>query len=451
MEKLLPQNIEAECGVLGSILLDPEATALVAEFLYPEDFYRDAHRTIYETVIELYQRHEPADFITICDALSRKSKLGDVGGDGYITSLVNQVPTSGNVEYYGRIVERTATLRRLIHAAGQIAAIAYEEADAETAITASEELIYQIAHSRQSGHESSLMEVMHRYIAKLERLKQARKDGHVIGLPTGFYHLDQMLAGLQPSDLITLAARPGVGKSSLALAIARYVARVSSGLGHRVLIFSLEMSEEQLASRLLSMETGIDQTLLRTANFGDDDAIWDAIVHGADQLSDEQIWIDDTPTVTITQMRSRARRIQSQRGVDLIIVDYMQLARAVTDEKKSIENRLQEVSAISRGLKAMAREIDVPVLALAQLSRAVEQRAEKIPQLSDLRESGTIEADSDIVILLYQDQQIQMADGRIVVNALVAKQRNGPTGTIPLIFQRNLTEFTNPDDDVKGA
>jgi replicative DNA helicase len=382
VEKLLPQNIEAECGVLGSIIIDPEAIVQVSDFLHPDDFYRDAHRTIYEVILQLYEEHEPADFITICDELERRNKLEEVGGASYITSLVNQVPTSGNVEFYGRIVERTAILRRLIHAAGQIAAIAYEEVDADIALDKAEKLIFEISQRHARSDFSHMREILAEYMNKLDQLHE--HHGSIVGVATGFTDLDRLTGGLQKSDLIVLASRPGVGKTSLAMSIAHYAALKYH---NSIAFFSLEMSKDQLAQRLLSMDAGIDQHRLRTGRIEEDE--WDRIVYAMDTLSEANIWIDDTASITPMEMRSKIRRLHAQHGIDLIIVDYLQLMQATIGGKRN-ENRVQEISEISRSLKGLARELNLPVLALAQLSRAVENRQSKVPQLSDLRESGCL-------------------------------------------------------------
>jgi replicative DNA helicase len=386
VEKLLPQNVEAECGVLGSIIIDPEAIIQVADFLQPEDFYRDAHRTIYETILQLYDQHEPADFITICDELERRNKLESVGGAAYITSLINQVPTSGNVEYYGHIVERTAILRRLIHAAGEIAAVAYDEVDANVAMDRAEQLIFGISQRQTRSGFSSLSEILTDYMVKLDQLHERR--GSVVGVPTGFTDLDRLTGGLQKSDLIILAARPSIGKTSLALSVAHNTA---AKFKHSVAVFSLEMSKEQLVQRLLSMDAGIDQQRLRTGWIEDDE--WERIILAMEHLSEASIWIDDTAGISTMEVRSKARRLQAEHGIDLIIVDYLQLMQATIGGKRN-ENRVQEVSEISRSLKGLARELDVPILALAQLSRTVESRQSKVPQLSDLRESGCLAGDT---------------------------------------------------------
>jgi replicative DNA helicase len=390
VEKLLPQNIEAECGVLGSIIIDPEAINQVADFLHAEDFYRDAHRTIFEAVLHLYEQHEPADFITICDELARHNKLDQVGGAGYITSLINQVPTSGNVEYYGRIVERTAILRRLIHAAGQIAAVAYEENDAEVALDKAEQFIFEISQNHARSDFSALRDLVSDYMDKLEALHERR--GSIVGVPTGFTDLDRLTGGLQRSDLIILAARPAVGKTSFALSLAH-----NATIKHKrsVAVFSLEMSKEQLLQRFLSMDAGVDQQRLRTGWIEDDE--WERIVTSMGRLSEANIWIDDTAGISTMEMRSKARRLVAEHGVDMIIVDYLQLMQSDMGGKRN-ENRVQEVSEISRSLKGLARELNVPVLALAQLSRTVESRQSKVPQLSDLRESGCLATETPVYL-----------------------------------------------------
>jgi len=434
VEKLLPQNIEAECGVLGSIIIDPEAIVQVADFLHPDDFYRDAHRTIYEVILHLYEQHEPADFITICDELERNNKLEEVGGAGYITSLINQVPTSGNVEYYGRIVERASILRRLIHAAGQIAAIAYEEGDADVALDRAEQLIFGISQKHARADFSLLRDILSQYMDKLDQLHERR--GTIVGVPTGFTDLDRLTGGLQKSDLIILAARPAVGKTSMSLSLAHNAAVKYQ---QSIAIFSLEMSKEQLVQRLLSMDAGIDQHRLRTGWIEDDE--WERIVYSMGTLSEANIWIDDTAGISTVEMRSKARRLHAQHGIDLIIVDYLQLMQATIGNKRN-ENRVQEISEVSRSLKALARELNIPVLALAQLSRAVESRQSKVPQLSDLRESGSLEQDSDLVMFIYrEDVYNPESERKNIADIIVAKHRNGPIGEVSLYFQANQTRF----------
>src|SRR6266576_183380 len=435
LEKLLPQNIEAECGVLGSIIIDPEAIVQVSDFLHADDFYRDAHRTIYEVILQLYEQREAPDFITICDELERHNKLENVGGASYITSLINQVPTSGNVEYYGRIVERNAILRRLIHAAAQIAATAYEETDADVALDRAEQLIFNISQRHARSDFALLRDILSAYMNKLDQLHERR--GTIVGVPTGFTDLDHLTGGLQKSDLIILAARPAIGKTSMALSLAH-----NAAIKHQssVAVFSLEMSKEQLVQRLLSMDAGIDQQRLRTGWIEDDE--WERIVYAMGTLSEANIWIDDTAGISTVEMRSKARRLHAERNIDLIIVDYLQLMQSMSGSGKRNENRVQEISEISRNLKSLARELNVPVLALAQLSRAVESRQSKVPQLSDLRESGSIEQDSDIVMFIYRDDVYNPeTERKNIADIIVAKHRNGPVGTISLYFQASKTRF----------
>lgn len=434
MERPLPSNIEAESGVLGSIIIDPEAIIQVADFLYADDFYREAHRTIYETIVRLWGRSEPADFITLCEELERLGRLENVGGASYITSLVNQVPTSGNVEFYARIVERAATLRRLIHAAGQIAAIAYAgEGDVDAVLEKAEQLLFAISQRRVRNDFSPLKEILAVYLETLDRLYQNR--GSIVGIPTGFRELDHLSGGLQRSGLILVAARPSLGKSSFALSLARNAAK----RGFSVAIFSLEMSKEQLVQRLVSMDAGIDQQHLRSGWIKDDE--WDRIVYASETLAEANIWIDDTAVLTPLEMRTKARRLQMKYGIDLIIVDYLQLMQSRAGDTRNL-NRVQELDEISRGLKALARELNVLVLALAQLSRAVEGRQSKVPQLSDLRDSGALEQAADIVTFIYRDDVYNPdSERKHIADIIIAKHRNGPTGEVPLYFQASQTLF----------
>ena len=389
-EKLLPQNVEAEAGVLGSLLIDPEAMSQIADFLKPEDFYRESHRVIYEASQDLYEGGTPADLITLIDELQRRGKLDEVGGPSYVSSLANQVPTSANVESYARIVERTSILRRLIHAAGQIAGIAYNEPDANVALDQAEKLIFNVTQRISHAEFEHIRDTLREYLDKLGQLHGRR--GEIVGVATGFSDLDKMTGGLQRSDLIILAARPAVGKTALALSVAH---GATLRYGHSVALFSLEMSAEQLVARFLSMDAGVDQQKLRTGWIDDDE--WDRISDSVGRLSEASIYIDDTPGITLMEMRSKARRLKMERGVDMIIIDYLQLMQGTVSGRAG-ENRVQEISAISRGLKELARELDVPVLALSQLSRAVESRTDKKPQLSDLRESGCLAADTPVYL-----------------------------------------------------
>jgi replicative DNA helicase len=439
MEKLLPQNLEAERGVLGSIIIDPEAPDRVVGFLQASDFYRDAHRTIYEAVLTLAGQGQSADFITICDELERCNKLEDVGGASYITSLINQVPTSGNVEYYGRIVERTSVLRHLISAAGRIAAVAYDEVEVSVALEQAEREIFEISarYLLAQSSDIGMGELMAQYLQLLDARFENR--GRIVGVQTGFTDLDRLLGGLQRSDLDILAARTSIGKTALAVNIA-YNAAIK--FKRNVGIFSLEMSKEQLAQRFVALDSNVEQQKLRTGRIEDDD--WPALIATVGHLAELGIRIDDTSGISLMQMRSRARRWIAEYGIELIIVDYLQLM--TTGDNRKYENRQVEVAAISRGLKNLARELHIPVLALAQLSRALESRQSKVPQLSDLRESGGIENDADVVMFIYRDEVYNPeTERKNQADIIVAKHRNGPVGEVVLYFNQAQSRFGNLD------
>lgn len=446
MPRMVPANIEAECGVLGSLIIDPEAIVQVLEFLRPEDFYREAHRILYEMILSLYQQHLPADFITLCDALERHHELEAIGGAAYLTSLIDGVPTSGNIAYYARIVERTGVLRRLIHAAGQIAALGYEatEAEVERTLEQAEATLFAVRRSHLLGQARSplLRDALPAVFERLEQVSQRR--GTLTGVPTGFTDLDRLLGGLQPSDLIVLAARPSVGKSACALSMAYHAAVRHQ---RRVGIFSLEMSQEQLLLRLIAMDASVDQQCLRMGWVEDED--WERIIEAMSTLAEAPILLDDMAGLSAWQVRSKARQwVVEYGGVDLIIVDYLQLMRAGDGNVKRQENRVQMIDEIAHELKALARELHIPVLALAQLSRAVEQRHSKVPQLSDLRESGAIESAADVVLLLYrEDMYHPETQRRNQADLIVAKHRKGPVGEVVLYFEKHLTRFR----DLEGS
>ncbi len=429
----LPASREAEEGVLGSLIIDPDAIAQVGDLLHPDDFYRDAHRRIYEAILALTQRHEAADFITLCDELERQGSLEQVGGASALTALINAVPTSGNVLFYAQIVIQKALYRRLIHAGGQIAAAAYaEEADA---LARAEQAIFALAQRGERSDVSTIGEVLEQCLTELGAV--AEHTGTVVGVPTGFRHLDVALGGLQRSDLIILAARPGTGKTAFALNVA-----ASAVYQHQrsVAFFSLEMSKKQLGTRLISMQARIDQQRLRMGWVQDEE--WEQLVAAMAELSAGPLWIDSTGGLSVAALRSKARRLQVEHGIDLIIVDYLQLMHA-TLEGKRYANREQEIAEISRGLKGIAKELDVPVLALAQLSRAVESRHSKIPQLSDLRESGAIENDADVVLFIYREEMYgsENPEAKNMADLIIAKHRNGPVGTVRLGFEARETRF----------
>ena len=443
-ERMLPHNLEAEQGVLGSIIIDPEVLPGVVDVLRAEDFYRDAHRILYEVILSLYQRREPADFITICDALEQREKLDDVGGPGYVTSLINDIPTSGNVLAYTRIVERTALLRRLLHASGEIAALAYEsEEEIGVVVERAEQLVFAIGQRANNlCDDASFSQLLARYMERLEQLSAQR--GTLVGVPSGFTDLDRLTGGLRKSDLIVLAARPSIGKTSAALSIAHQAA---VKYRQRIGIFSLEMSQEQLIERIMAIETGINLQRLNTGNIEDDE--WEKVIKAMGTLSEAMIRVDGTSVLSPVQLRSRARRWVQEEGIDLIIIDYMQLMQPSDTTAQKMSNRVLVIDEISRSLKLLARELNIPILVLAQLSRAVESRQSKVPQLSDLRESGGIENNADIVMFIYRDEVYNPnSERRGYADIIVAKHRNGPTGQIVLRFEPETTRFRDLMDEV---
>ncbi len=432
LDRLPPQNQEAEQAVLGAMLIEREAALKALEMLEPDAFYRDAHRHIFEAVAHLVDRNEPVDVVTVAEELRRRGVLEECGGASYITGLANAVPATANVEYYARLVEDRAILRRIITVAREIAQRAYEAAEpAEEILDEAEQQIFSISRRLKVRTFVSLKEILYRTYEHLETL-YAHRD-RVIGVPTGLFDLDDLTAGLQPSDLIILAARPAQGKTALALNIAAH-----SALKRKipVAIFSLEMSGEQVAMRLISYEAKIDGQRLRTGLLEEED--WLKITRAIARLSEAPIFVDDTPNIGILELRAKARRLKADQNIGLVIVDYLQLMQA----RGRGENRQQEISEISRSLKALARELRVPVLALSQLSRAVEQRQDRRPQLSDLRESGAIEQDADVVAFIYQNPELQERHPN-VVELILAKQRNGPTGSVQVIFNRGSGRFEN--------
>ncbi len=432
LKNVLPSNQEAEQGVLGSLLIDPEAIAQIADWLTPNDFYRDAHQTIYRTVLALYERRDPGDFITLSDELERLGTLEQVGGQSALLSLINCVQTSANIEHYGRIVRQKAIFRRLIHASGEIAAHAYQEES--DALEYAEQTIFALGQEGAVSDFTSMDTIITTCLERLDAVHEHQQE--IIGVPTGFRPLDVALGGLQQSDLIILAGRPGTGKTSLALNIA-----ANAAYSHRLRIgfFSLEMDNEQLGLRLLSMHSCIDQQRLKMGWVRDEE--WERIMNSSRELSEGTIWIDDTAGTTLAAMRSKARRLQVQYGVDLIVVDYLQLMKATLEGKRSA-NREQEIAEISRGLKGIAKDLGVPVLALAQLSRAVESRQSKVPQLSDLRESGAIENDADVVLFIYREELYDPeSEAKGTADIIIAKHRNGPVGTVRVGFEPSQTRF----------
>jgi replicative DNA helicase len=430
----MPQNIEAEEAVLGSLLIDQDAIIRVATFLQPEDFFVQRHGWIYEAIRDLHERREPADLVTLTDELERREQLSDVGGPSFLTSLINATPTSIHVEYYARIVERTAILRRLIDAAGQIAKLAYQDVDdVDEVVDRAESIIFGVSEKRVSRDLVPIRQVLDEFYDRIEFLYE--HQGEIIGIPTGLTDLDKLLGGFQRSDLVIIAGRPGMGKTSLALSIALQAARKWD---KRVGIFSLEMSNEQVVQRLVSAETGIDSQRLRLGAIHEEE--WSTLVQAASLLSNTQIYIDDTPAISALEMRTKARRLHAEYGLDVLIVDYLQLMRG---DFRS-ENRVQEISFISRSLKGLARELNIPVVALSQLSRAVESRHDKRPMLSDLRESGSIEQDADVVMFVYRDELYDPdTEFPNIAELRVSKHRSGPTGVFSVYFKKELAQFVD--------
>jgi replicative DNA helicase len=438
IDRLPPQSIEAEQSVLGALLIDRDAVIEVADFLRPQDFYRQANARVYEAILELYERREPVDIVTVSETLERAEALESVGGSAYLTSLINLTPTAVNAIHYGRIVERKAVLRNLIGAAGKIAAIGYDDsADVSEAIDKAEQELFTVSERRVASGFETLKSLLYSAYERLDYLHQHK--GEISGIRTGYADLDALTSGLQKSDLIVLAARPSIGKSSLALNFTEHAAVRE---GKTVGLFSLEMSKEQLVLRLLSSVANIDSQRLRSGFLEEMDFTRLAPAMGA--LAEAPIFIDDTPNISTMELRTKARRLQAESGLDLIIVDYLQLMQSTIQSRDA--NRVQEVSEITRGLKALARELQVPVVALSQLSRQAEMRESKEPRLSDLRESGSIEQDADLVMFLWREKERGGEDedpeGEII-NLRLAKHRNGPTGETKLYFRKKQTRFVS--------
>jgi len=431
---VIPHNREAEEAVVGAVLINPEAYYDLAQFLQAEDFYIHRHRWIWETFNRLHEHRTPIDFLTVTEELDKAGQLGEIGGPAFLTALLNQVPSSLHAEAYGRMVEATAIRRRMITAANQIASMAYDEHETvENVIEESEKSIFNVSERRLRHDVLPISAVLSEYYDRIDEL--AKRPDEIFGVPTGFIDLDKMLGGLQPSDLLIIAGRPGQGKTGFLLTVAKNAALIHK---KHVAIFSLEMSNEQVVQRLVAQETGIDSQRLRSGKLTEDE--WPLFTQSIEVLGDTHIFMDDTPAITPLQLRTKCRRLDMEYGLDLVLVDYLQLMSGDTRN----DNRVQEVSYISRNLKVLARELKVPVLAAAQLSRAVEQRTEKRPVLSDLRESGSLEQDADIVMFIYRpDQYEKDTVKQNVAEIMVAKHRNGPTGSIELIFRNNLAKFEN--------
>lgn len=432
-EQLPPQDLSAERSVLGAMLLSKDAIADVVEVMRPDYFYRPAHQSIYHAVLELYGRGEPADFITVADELGKTGKLDQVGGAAYVTGLTRDLPSAVNATYYAEIVRQRALLRRLIEASTRILQSAYEGAgEADDIVNRAQAEIFEISSGKGSEDYAPLADILEGAIAEIEAI--ANHDGDMVGVPTGLRDMDTLTQGLQPGQLIILAARPAIGKSTLGLDVARS-ASVKNGLAS--VIFSLEMSRTEIMMRLLSAEGAIQLHNIRSGKMGAGD--WQKVAQRQDALRDAPLFIDDSPNMTMTEIRAKCRRLKQQHDLRLVVVDYMQL---MTSGKK-VESRQQEVSEFSRALKLLAKELEVPVIAISQLNRGPEQRTDKRPMLADLRESGSLEQDADVVVLIHREDFYDKENRPGEADLIVAKHRNGPTDTIAVSFQGHYSRFTD--------
>ncbi|WP_411344529.1 replicative DNA helicase [Paenibacillus sp. WLX1005] len=434
-DRVPPQNLEAEQAVLGAVLLQAEALISVMERVDTEDFYDKSHQLIYDAMVNLGEENQPIDLITLTSLLQDRSQLEDIGGVSYLAKLANAVPTAANVDYYAQIIEEKSMLRRLIRTATQIVSEGYTGGeDVGSMLGDAERKILEISNRRTGSGFIAIRDVLMEVFEKVETLSE--NSGNTTGIPTGFIDLDKMTAGFQRSDLIIVAARPSVGKTAFALNIAQNVAVRAK---ETVAIFSLEMSAAQLVQRMICAEANLDASVMRTGDFKEED--WMKLTMGIASLSESEIYIDDTPGIMVSEIRAKCRRLQKEKGLGMIVIDYLQL---ISGRGKAGENRQQEVSEISRTLKQIARELHVPVIALSQLSRGVEQRQDKRPMMSDLRESGSIEQDADIVSFLYRDDYYnQETEKKNIIEIIIAKQRNGPVGTVELVFLKNFNKFVN--------
>ncbi len=439
-DKLPPQNIEAEQSFLGSIMLDKNAIIKIADLVSPADFYREIHKYIYEAILALYERREPIDMLSLSNILNERKILEQIGGSSYLSSLVNKVPSAAHIVHYAKIIQKKATLRRLIAAASEIINLGYqEEEDTDKLLDESEQKIFNVSQKFIKQDFIAIKPILGEAFDRIDELH--KHSGTLRGLPTGYFALDNILAGLQKSDLVILAARPSFGKTTLALDIARHVAtKGKTPVG----IFSLEMSKEQLVDRLICAEANIDLWKLRTGHLSSDgeDDDFSRIGQAMAVLSEAPIFIDDAGSSNIMEMRTMARRLQAEHKLGLIIIDYLQLMEG----RNSRENRVQEISEISRSLKGLARELNIPVIALSQLSRAVESRDDHTPRLSDLRESGSIEQDADVVMFIHRANRYKKdvdINEKNIADIIIAKHRNGPIGQIQLYFSEETVSFKN--------
>jgi replicative DNA helicase len=442
IDKIPPHNLEAEANVLGSILIDDEAINKIADILNPEDFYREAHKKVFESCLELYEKREPIDLLSVANSLEDRKELENIGSKSYLASLTNSVVTAGNVKYYAEIVQKKATLRRLLKASNEIISLAYDETNlVDDVLDNSERKLFQISQKFLRENFIPISSVLNDTFDRIDELH--KNKGKLRGVPTGFPDLDNILAGFQKSNLVIIAARPSVGKTSLALDIARHAA--VSGK-ETVGLFSLEMSKEELVDRILCSEAGVSLWKMRTGRLSDkaehDD--FPKIGHAMGTLSEAKIFIDDSASLNIMQIRTKARRLKLEHNLSLLIIDYLQLM----ESKSNKENRVQEVAEITRGLKNIARELNIPIIALSQLSRAVEQSKPAIPKLAHLRESGTIEQDADVVMFIYRkaaDRNYRLEDlnpdEKGIAEIHVAKHRNGPTGMVKAFFDQETVSF----------
>jgi replicative DNA helicase len=441
-DRIPPQNLEAEVSVLGAVLQDPGALLKAMEVLRPEDFYKESHRKIFRACVDLFERNEPVDLVTLANELMRRKQLDEVGGASQLSALVDAVPTAANVAYHARVVKDKAVLNALIEKATAVVSKAYADSeDTDQLLDWAEQQIFEISQDKVSRTFAPVKSILKGTFQLIERLYD--RKSHVTGVPTGFADFDRLTSGLQPAELIVVAGRPSMGKTSFCLNIAQQAAIRES---IAVAIFSLEMSKEQLVQRMLCSEASVDSHRLRTGYLSDAD--WPKLTTAAGRLSEAPIYIDDTPGISLLEMRAKARRLKGERGLGLVIIDYLQLISG----RARAENRQQEISEISRGLKAMAKDLNVPVVALSQLSRAVESRDPPRPQLSDLRESGAIEQDADVVTFLYRPAFYRKRKGEETdepedntTEIIIGKQRNGPTDTIYLTFLREYTRFESQE------
>lgn len=443
VESLLPpHSVEAEQSVLGGILFSPDSFNTIVELIRPDDFYRGPHKHIFEAMTELYNKSEPIDIITVSEMLNDKGTLEASGGRPYLMDLAMSVATAENIAYYSKIIRNKALLRSLITAGNEIASTAYESTDAEQAIDLAQQSIFQLA---QNGIPNDLTHIKDILPESWEQIEErCANKGSLMGVSTGFYDLDSYTSGLQKSDLIILAARPSMGKTAFCLNIVSHVALREN---KPVLVFSLEMGKEQLVLRMLCAEAEIDAQKIKTGEIGEHE--FPKLTQAMGRLGDAPVYIDDTPGLSVMEMRAKARKVQMESGGDLglIVIDYLQLMQGPGGGSGSDANRTQEISAISRGLKGLARELKVPVMALSQLSRAVESRQDKKPMLSDLRESGAIEQDADLVMFIYRDEYYNKDSERPgTADIIIAKHRNGAVGEISLLFRNSITRFLNPAD-----